>query len=45
MKVIFYIDMNAFFASCHQVIDPSIASEPIVVSTQSTIQKSNCRFS
>ncbi|WP_375315080.1 Y-family DNA polymerase [Spiroplasma endosymbiont of Tipula paludosa] len=35
MKVIFYIDMNAFFASCHQVIDPRIVSKPIVVSSQS----------
>ncbi|WP_342263326.1 hypothetical protein [Spiroplasma endosymbiont of Dromius quadrimaculatus] len=27
--------MNAFFASCHQVIDPRIVSKPIVVSSQS----------
>ncbi|WP_425380637.1 DNA polymerase IV [Spiroplasma endosymbiont of Stenodema calcarata] len=35
MKVIFHIDMNSFFASCHQVSDPTSHEIPLVVSSSS----------
>ncbi len=35
MKVIFHIDMNSFFASCHQALDPQWETKPLVVSLPS----------
>ena len=35
MKVIFHIDMNSFFASCHQALDPQWETKPLVVSSPS----------
>ncbi|WHQ36592.1 DNA polymerase IV [Spiroplasma sp. SV19] len=35
MKVIFHIDMNSFFASCHQALDPQWEATPLVVSSPS----------
>lgn len=32
MAVIFHIDLNSFFASAEEVLDPSIAGKPVVVS-------------
>lgn len=34
-KVIFHIDLNAFFASAEEVLDPSLKDKPVVVSGQS----------
>jgi len=30
-RTIFHIDMNAFFASCEQVINPELKHKPIIV--------------
>ncbi|AGM26091.1 DNA polymerase IV [Spiroplasma syrphidicola EA-1] len=35
MKVIFHIDMNSFFASCHEAITPEFRGKPLVVSSPS----------
>lgn len=35
MKVIFHIDMNSFFASCHQVANPHFQGKPLVVANSS----------
>lgn len=34
-RVIFHIDLNSFFASAEEVLDPSIAGKPVVVSGMS----------
>jgi DNA polymerase-4 len=31
MLSILHVDMNAFYASCHQAKDPSLKSKPIMV--------------
>lgn len=31
-RVIFHIDINAFYASAHLILDPSLENKPIVVS-------------
>ncbi|AHF57741.1 DNA polymerase IV [Spiroplasma eriocheiris] len=35
MRVIFHIDMNSFFASCHSAINPDLQDKPLVVSSPS----------
>jgi DNA polymerase-4 len=30
-RTIFHIDMNAFFASCEQVVNPDLKNKPIIV--------------
>ncbi|AMC93336.1 DNA polymerase IV [Erysipelothrix larvae] len=35
-KVIFHIDINAFFASAHLILDPSLQGKPVVVARDAT---------
>lgn len=35
MQIIIYIDMNAFFVSCHQVQNPSLKNKIVIVTTPS----------
>ena len=30
-RVIFHIDINAFFASAHTIVDPTLKNKPVVV--------------
>lgn len=34
-KVILYIDMNSFFVSCHEIINPQLKNKPVVVASSS----------
>lgn len=35
MKIFVYVDMNAFFVSCHQLETPELENKPVVVSSNS----------